>query len=192
VRPLYDDGASTAQEATRDYVLKAEGAPGEAQLINIFGGKITTYRKLAEAVLDQVEPALGQKDPAWTGSRPLPGGAFPVDGADALIAQLAVDYPFLDQRTVVRLIKGYGTLARDMLGDATCMDDLGIAFAAGLTEREATYLLQREWAETADDILWRRSKLGLRYSSSDISALTSWLDTHEREADTLPAAGSEA
>ncbi len=192
VRPLYDDGASTAQEATRDYVLKSEGTPGEPQLINIFGGKITTYRKLAEAVLELIKATLGERGPAWTGTRPLPGGAFLVDGVAQQIAQLATDYPFLDQQTVERLIKAYGTLARDMLGDAACMDDLGIAFAGGLTEREVTYLLQHEWAETADDILWRRSKLGLRYSGSDISALTAWLDAHDRELDALPAAKKEA
>ena len=178
VRPLYDDGASPAQEATRDYVLKTDGAGDEPRLINIFGGKITTYRKLAEAVLAEIEAVLGRRGPAWTGTAPLPGGDFPADGVATLTAELVADYPFLSQPTVVRLIKAYGTRARDILGNATSMNDLGELFGSGLSEREVAYLQQHEWAETTEDILWRRSKLGLRLSRGEVAALSAWLAAH--------------
>ncbi len=184
VRPLFDDGASKAQEATRDYVLKLEGQADEAKMLNIFGGKITTYRRLAEAVLTHIDAALGQTTADWTGTCPLPGGDFAVDGFAQECARLNGDYPFLRDKTAARLVRAYGTLAWQVLRDAQTWDDLGEDFGAGLTKREVEFLQANEWAETAEDILWRRSKLGLRLDATQFDRLATWLEEH-------PTAGSK-
>src|SRR5690606_37221026 len=122
VRPLYDEGASKAQEATRDYVLKIEGRDGEAPLLNIFGGKITTYRRLAEHALEKIEAALGiHPSKGWTAAAPLPGGNFPVDGVEAQISNLVARYPFLSQKLATRLVGLYGTRAGHIMGAATTL-----------------------------------------------------------------------
>jgi glycerol-3-phosphate dehydrogenase len=175
VRPLFDDGASKAQEATRDYVLKVEGADGEPRLVNIFGGKITTYRRLAESVLEKIEEALGRRGAKWTATIPLPGGDFPVEGFAALVEGLKRDFPQLPPALLSRLARSYGTKARAILGKARKEADLGRAFGGGLTEAEVRYLVEQEWARTADDILWRRSKLGLGYSAAERAALEAGL-----------------
>ncbi|WP_062119756.1 glycerol-3-phosphate dehydrogenase [Aureimonas sp. AU40] len=168
VRPLFDDGASKAQEATRDYVLKVEGdaARGEAGLLNGFGGKITTYRKLAEDALERIGERIGAKGAPWTGSRPLPGGDFATDGVGAIEAELSRLAPALDQATVSRMVSAYG---RDALGIAG--NGLGRDLGHGLFEAELGWLVEREWARTAEDVLWRRSKLGLRFSPAEVEAL---------------------
>ena len=178
VRPLYDDGASKAQEATRDYVLKIEGAHGEPKLLNIFGGKITTYRRLAQSAMAEIDAAFGRKDKAWTAGAQLPGGDFPYDGYEAQVSALAADYPFLDDGTARRLVRCYGTLAPRVLGPARMIEDLGRQFGAGLSEREVDYLRTNEWAATAEDILWRRTKLGLHLTQAEKAALGEWLDGH--------------
>ena len=172
VRPLYDDGAKSATAATRDYVLSLDdtGAP----LLNIFGGKITTYRKLAENALKKLTPLIGGGDP-WTANAPLPGGNFKVTDRDQLVAELLGDYPFLDARWALRLIKGYGTEARVILGDARAATDLGQGFGATLTEAEVNWLMSREYARTADDVVWRRTKLGLRLAKDQIAALDAFM-----------------
>jgi len=172
VRPLRDDGASKAQEATRDYVLELEGMQ---PLLSVFGGKITTHRKLAEAAMAKLAPYFPGMPPAWTATGSLPGGDFPWDGVGVLEDALRQRYPFLTEATVDRLVRAYGTLATAILGDARTIDDLGQHFGAGLTAREVTWLRDHEWARSAEDILWRRSKLGLRLSSQQASALTHWL-----------------
>jgi glycerol-3-phosphate dehydrogenase len=182
VRPLYDDGASSATAATRDYVLKLEGAEGEAPMLNIFGGKITTYRRLAEAALDKLAPHTGKKR-KWTSGAPLPGGDFPIDGAPALIAGLIADFPFLSGVWAQRLIRAYGTEARDILGTSAVAADLGEDFGATLTEAEIRWLMEREWARCADDVLWRRTKLGLRIDADGAAALDAFMkDALGREA----------
>ena len=170
VRPLYDDGASSAAAATRDYTLKVEAAGG-APILNIFGGKITTYRKLAEDAMDKIAPFFDNLPGHWTAGVPLPGGDFPVDGVADLVAGLKADFPFLDDRWAKRLVRAYGTDARQLLGHATSADDLGQDFGATLTEAEITWLKDKEYARTADDILWRRSKLGLRLTKGQQAAL---------------------
>ncbi|KQT55346.1 MULTISPECIES: glycerol-3-phosphate dehydrogenase [unclassified Aureimonas] len=178
VRPLYDDGASKAQEATRDYVLKVEGdkAAGEAAVLNAFGGKITTYRKLAEEVLERIGERIGERGSPWTGGQALPGGAFPLDGVGALEARVATAAPRLDQRTVRRLVRSYGLDAPSFLAGA----DLGEDFGHGLFAAEVDWLIAQEWAVTADDVLWRRSKLGLRFSKTEIERLDGYMREHSR------------
>ncbi|MEO9903453.1 glycerol-3-phosphate dehydrogenase [Nisaea sp.] len=171
VRPLFDDGASKAQEATRDYVLREEGEACDGMLVNIFGGKLTTYRRLANSVMKKIEAALGSKGPEWSGSEPLPGGDFPVQDFAARLQDLKQKYPFLDDGTALRIERQYGTLTEVILGDAKTLSDLGRDFGGGLMEAEVRYLMNREWAVTAEDILWRRSKLGLRLSKDQADAL---------------------
>ena len=136
VRPLYDDGASEAQEATRDYVLKLDASEESPALLNIFGGKITTYRRLAEAALAILSRRLplARRPAGWTGQEPLPGGDFPTDGFEALASRTAARYPFLARDTVRRLVRAYGTRAEMLLGGATTQSDLGRTFGADLTK----------------------------------------------------------
>ena len=164
VRPLYDDGAKSATAATRDYVLTLndDGPP----LLNIFGGKITTYRKLAENALKK----LGH-DGAWTAGVSLPGGDFAVEDVEKLRQNLMLAYPFVTDSWALRLIRAYGTNAAVMLGDAGSIADLGTEFGATLTARELDWLMAREFAQTAEDVVWRRSKLGLRLTPAEISAI---------------------
>ncbi|WP_298260177.1 glycerol-3-phosphate dehydrogenase [uncultured Litoreibacter sp.] len=179
VRPLYDDGAKSATAATRDYVLSVydDGAP----MLNVFGGKITTYRKLAEHALGKIAPFFQSVGPDWTAGVALPGGDFPVDGVQGLIDGLTVDYPFLDERWAKRLVRAYGTDAGRMLADAAAPSDLGRHFGATLTEREVRWLMAHEYARRAEDVVWRRSKLGLRMSDAEITLLDDWMQA-ERAA----------
>ena len=177
IRPLYDDGASEAKAATRDYVFELETAEGGPPLLTVFGGKITTYRRLAEAALGKLAPhvrSLGAK-PAWTAHAPLPGGAFPVEGLPALQTDLLARYPFLPADVAERLARTYGTLAGLLLGSATSATDLGLQFGGGLSQLEVDYLIANEWALSAEDILWRRTKLGLFIDAAGARALDDYL-----------------
>jgi len=175
VRPLRDDGATKAQEATRDYVLELQAPPGEAPVLSVFGGKLTTYRRLAEAAMAKLAPYFpGMRGP-WTEGAPLPGGDFPYDGVDALCGEIKRQYPFLPQSTIRRLVRSYGTLTGEMLADSNESPALGRTFGADLTQREVDWLVRTEWARTADDILWRRSKLGLRFDAAGVQALDEYL-----------------
>jgi glycerol-3-phosphate dehydrogenase len=175
VRPLFDDGASKAQEATRDYVLKAQGGGDAAPLLNIFGGKITTYRRLSEAALDIIAGLIGSKGAAWTGSAPLPGGDFPAAGFDTLVAEIKAAYAFLEPAFVRRLARLYGTRAKALLGLSRSLGDLGRHFGADLYEAEIRYLIEHEWARTADDVLWRRTKRGLKLSAQEAAELADFI-----------------
>lgn len=175
VRPLYDDGTSKAQEATRDYVLKTDGDAATGALLNVFGGKITTYRRLSEAAMAEVEAILGRRGPAWTKSAALPGGDFAVDGFDRLVDTLAAEFAGIPRSLLRRLARNYGTETRRILGDASSADDLGIRFGADLHEAEVRFLIDAEWARTAADVLWRRSKLGLRLSADEAKRLDAWM-----------------
>jgi glycerol-3-phosphate dehydrogenase len=174
VRPLYDDGASSATAATREYVLKLDRSAG-APLLNVFGGKITTYRCLAEAALEQIAEVFPNVAEPWTAGVALPGGDFPVDGVQALTQKLVAQYPFLSSRWATRLIKAYGTEAFDVLGQAKSEGDLGQTFGANLTEAEVRWLMDKEFAREATDIVWRRSKLGLRMTQDEIAGLDAWM-----------------
>ena len=167
VRPLRDDGTSAAQEATRDYVLELKGSP---PVLSVFGGKITTFRRLAETVVDRLRPLFPGMKPRWTASAPLPGGDFPWDGVAGLSNDLKRRYPFLTSRTVTRLVRAYGTNAAAVIGEVPGQD-----LGAGLTTTEVDWMVRREWARTAEDVLWRRSKLGLRFSAAEVSVLEHYL-----------------
>ena len=161
VRPLYDDGSTAAQKATRDYLIEAEGTPATPGLVKIFGGKLTTYRRLAEDATARACALLGHTGGPWTAGATLPGGDFPMQGFATLVAGLAADYPFLPPATLDRLARAYGTETRAILGAARSTADLGTHFGAGLFAAEVAHLCRNEWARTPEDILWRRSKLGL-------------------------------
>ncbi|MCP8896136.1 glycerol-3-phosphate dehydrogenase [Shinella daejeonensis] len=180
VRPLYDDGASKAQEATRDYVLKMEADGGKAPLLNVFGGKLTTYRRLAEHALEHIGEAIGPKGGSWTAGSHLPGGNFPVEGFDALVRALAERYPFLAPPHVRRMARLYGTDATAILADAKNPADLGRYFGGDLYEVEIRWLMREEWARHAEDVLWRRTKQGLHLSKEEARTLEDFMITVPR------------
>jgi len=183
VRPLYDDGAKSATAATRDYVLRVEQAGGALPALSVFGGKITTYRRLAEAALEKLRPFLPGMGAGWTAGAPMPGGDFPVDGVPALVAEIRAGRPFIDETFARRLARGYGRDALRIVGEAHAFSDLGRHFGWNLTEAEVRWLMDREWARTADDVLWRRSKLGLRLSADEVAALDAWMaETRKTQA----------
>lgn len=173
VRPLYDDGARSATAATRDYVLRLNLSAG-APVVNIFGGKITTYRRLAEEVVDMLKdhlPVTGH----WTAGAALPGGDFPVDGVPALIEDLCARYEFLTPDWAQRLVRCYGTDVAKIFGEAASLSDLGQHFGAGLYEAELRWLITHEFACTAEDVLWRRTKLGLKLTAAQSDLVENWL-----------------
>jgi glycerol-3-phosphate dehydrogenase len=181
VRPLYDDGVSEAQQVTRDYVLVLEAPAGAPALLNVVGGKITTFRRLAEAALDKLSPHVpAMKPPTDRADTPLPGGDFPVGGLEALADELRGRHPWLAPEHAGRLVTAYGTRAAAMLDGARDMPDLGRHFGADLTEREVAFLMDREWAETAADVIWRRSKLGLRMTAAETAELGNWMASRRR------------
>jgi glycerol-3-phosphate dehydrogenase len=165
IRPLYDDGQSDPSAITRDYVLKLDAGAGDgtagAPLLSVYGGKITTYRKLAEHVLDELRPYFPQMKPAWTLGVPLPGGDLPPGGLAAWIVEMRRRHPQLPEDIVDGIAHRHGSLAPKVLGDARQREDLGEDFGAGLTAAEIDYCIRHEWARTADDVLWRRTKCGL-------------------------------
>jgi glycerol-3-phosphate dehydrogenase len=176
VRPLYDDGSSAAQAATRDYVLELDGDEGEPPLLNIFGGKITTYRHLAEDALAKLSRWLGNAGGPWTQDASLPGGDFPVDGFEELVSELTSGHVAADPALVRRLARAYGVDASKILAA-----EQGIHFGAGLWQSEVVYLLRTEWAVTAEDILWRRSKLGLWLTREEAGRLQEWIEENRRK-----------
>ncbi|MEL7114662.1 MAG: glycerol-3-phosphate dehydrogenase [Pseudomonadota bacterium] len=178
VRPLYDDGAKSATAATRDYVLSYDDSA--APLLSVFGGKITTHRKLAEQAVDKVVAAFPNAGRPWTAEAPLPGGDFAVDGFDTLVTALNAAHAYLPAALARRLVRAYGTDAEKMLAGATALSDLGHDFGAGLFEREVRWLMEHEFAATADDVIWRRTKLGLRLSTDAVAALDAWMKDNRR------------
>jgi len=178
IRPLFDDRAASASAVTRDYVLDLDsGAAGDRPpLLSVFGGKITTYRRLAEHALDRLARFFPAMAGAWTAGRPLPGGDLDGHGGDfrAFAAALAGDHPALDAAWLARLARRHGSRARLVLDGVRRVGDLGRDFGGGLYEREIEYLAAREWAETADDVLWRRTKCGLRMTAGERDAVAAY------------------
>jgi glycerol-3-phosphate dehydrogenase len=181
VRSLYDDGSATPEDITRDYVLVFDQAFRSAPLITVYGGKITTYRRLAEAALAKIAD-LFVPGPPWTDRAPLPGGDFAHDQLEQEVARSRARWPFLSEDDAHRLISAYGTRLERVLANAASLSDLGQHFGAGLTVAEVRYLMQHEWAETADDVLWRRSKLGLKMSADERSVFAQFMADQGRPA----------
>jgi glycerol-3-phosphate dehydrogenase len=178
VRALADERGGSAQSATRDYMLTLDAYPDQAPLVSVYGGKITTYRRLAEGVMDTLKPYLLGAGPAWTAKVPLPGGDLGAGGFHGLLNALAADYPGLPAEHRHRLAVAYGSRARRVLGDAKTLADLGERFAGDLTAREVEYLVDQEWARTAEDVLWRRTKLGLHATPDEVARLERYLSPH--------------
>jgi glycerol-3-phosphate dehydrogenase len=174
VRALYDNRSLREKDLSRDYFLETEAGAGKAPLLSIYGGKLTAARHLAEKVLEKLEPHLPM-GPAWTAQAPFPGGDF--EDVENEIAKARARWKFLSEPFARRLIRAYGTRIEKILGAATCMEDLGMNFGADLTESEVRYLMKEEWAQTPDDILWRRSKLGLHLSKPEQEALARFMET---------------
>ena len=154
---------------------------GGAPLLSVFGGKITTFRKLAESAMEKIEPFFPQMGKPWTAEAKLPGGDFPYEEVDRRIAALSAKFPFIAADNLRRLFRAYGTDVEEMLQGVTSAGDLGRSFGP-LTEREIDWLKRREWVVSADDILWRRSKLGLHMSQAEQDALKDYMaDGQARE-----------
>ncbi|MBV9567742.1 MAG: glycerol-3-phosphate dehydrogenase [Hyphomicrobiales bacterium] len=186
VRPLFDDGSLTASVVTRDYVFDLDAPLGAPPALSVFGGKITTFRRLAEHAMDELSrffPGLG---PAWTEAATLPGGDIPGGDFEDFLADLLARKPFLEAATAWRLARAYGTRIDAVLGNAQREVDLGRAFGAGLSEAEIDYLVHSEWAETAEDILWRRSKLGLHLQPSGVVEIERHLADRRRTGAAVP------
>jgi glycerol-3-phosphate dehydrogenase len=172
VRPLYDDGESDPSSITRDYVLKVDADErARAPILSVYGGKLTTYRRLAEAALETLRPYFPAMPQAWTEGDVLPGGDLPAASRATWIAELTRRYAGLPAAVVTEIAKRHGSKAVDVLGDARTAADLGIDFGNQLTEREVAYLVEHEWARSADDVLWRRTKAGLGMSSAQRTAV---------------------
>lgn len=176
VRSLYDDGSADPSAVTRDYHLELEAAEGGPALLNVYGGKVTTYRRLAEDALKLMAPHLPQMRAPWTADAPLPGGDL-AGGFDALVAMLIQHFPAFEPAMLHRLARRHGSRAADILGTAQLPSDLGEDFGIGLTEREVLYMRDREWARTAEDVLWRRTKLGLHLVGERREAVAERIDT---------------
>ncbi len=182
VRPLHGDRTQAAKDISRDYVLALDAPHREAPLLTVYGGKITTYRRLAEAALEKIADFF-VTGPAWTAHAPLPGGDFPWDGFEALVARACGLWPFLSEAHARRLVAAHGTRVDRILGQARSLEDLGPCFGTELTGAEVRHLMRCEWAERAEDVLWRRSKLGLRLGAEAREALERFM-ADAREAKT--------
>ncbi|WP_082971878.1 glycerol-3-phosphate dehydrogenase [Rheinheimera sp. SA_1] len=173
VRPLLDDESASAQTVTRDYKLELSTQQGKLPLLSVFGGKITTYRKLAEAATDKLTEFFPGASGRWTANQPLPGGDF--SSVEVLSAELRAAYPWLPELLLRRYLRSYGSRARLFLQQAVTLADLGQDFGHGLFAAEVRYLMTEEWAQSAEDILWRRSKLGLYFSPAQTAVLAGFI-----------------
>ncbi|MES2492203.1 MAG: glycerol-3-phosphate dehydrogenase [Pseudomonadota bacterium] len=177
VRPLFDDGKADVTAISRDYVLHLDRTAGPP-VLNVFGGKLTTYRRLAEHALAKAAPHLPHARGEWTATTPLPGGDLPAGGFVPFLAQVRQRWPFLPAAAADRMARAYGTRIEGVLAEATTWDDLGEDFGSWLTEAEARWLVRQEWAVSAEDILWRRTKLGLTCAPETALRLEAWLGTN--------------
>jgi glycerol-3-phosphate dehydrogenase len=177
IRTLAEDGGSNPSRVTRDYFIELDTAGGKAPLLSVFGGKLTTYRHLSERVLKQLAPFFPNSGVAWTGRAILPGGEIPDLNLDGYASALACEHPELPKELVARLARTYGTRSERLLEGVGSLADLGEVFGAGLTSREVDYLVSQEWARTAEDILFRRTKLGLSAPPGMAERLAAYLET---------------
>jgi D-erythritol 1-phosphate dehydrogenase len=177
VRPLLDDKTANPSAVTRDYLLELDTEQGRAPLLSIFGGKITTFRRLAEQAVEILLPFLPHRGRPWTRSAPLPGGEMPAGNFAAFVAEFAARHPFLPAALAQHYARLYGTRAEALIGEATALGDLGQWFGGLLYEREAQFLVDTEWARTAQDILERRTKHGLGLDRGAQARLEQWMAT---------------
>ena len=178
VRPLYDDGESDPSAVTRDYTLVLDVSYPQAPLLSVFGGKITTYRKLSDAVMDKLRPSFPQMTASWTGTKPLPGGNIPNANFESFIAALTRDYPHVPPGVLRAIARRHGSLTRRILGDAAKAEDLGTHFGDTLYAREVEHLIGCEFARTSDDVLWRRTKCGLHMSDEQRAVVGDYVTQH--------------
>jgi glycerol-3-phosphate dehydrogenase len=172
IRPLFDDGTTNPSAITRDYVFRVDGSRDAPPVLSVFGGKITTYRRLAERALEKLVPWFPGLPPAWTARVPLPGG----DGwSEALEATVREQYPGLPHGLLAELLGRHGTLIAEVLGDSRTVSDLGNHLGASLYAREVDYFIGREWARTGDDVLWRRTKCGLHLNAVQRGAVLEYV-----------------
>jgi glycerol-3-phosphate dehydrogenase len=164
VRPLLADDAANLSAVTRDYLLESDATSERAPLLSVFGGKLTTYRRLAEEALDLLAQSLPKMKTAWTANAPLPGGDIPNADFEAFLADFRRSAPWLPEALARRYARAYGTRVDRLLSGARSLSELGEDLGGGVYGAEIDYLLSQEWARTAEDILWRRSKLGLHVS----------------------------
>jgi glycerol-3-phosphate dehydrogenase len=179
VRPLYDDGGVSASTVTRDYVFDLDAAAGQAPLLSIFGGKLTTYRKLAEHALSKLLPVLEVSSRPWTRGAILPGGDIPRGDLDAFTAEMSRSHAYAPPALIRRLCRSYGTRVERILGNARQLSDLGAEIAPGVYEAELNLMRTEEWARTGDDALWRRSKLGLHLDAPARERVKAWFSARE-------------
>ncbi len=176
VRPLYDDGANKAQEATRDYELILDGEAEGAPVLSVFGGKITTYRRLAEQAMDKLGSTFPLMGKAWTAQAPLPGGDFDFRETALWVDNIRGRIPDMPEKQAGRLFRCYGTRTQRLLQGVRRLDDLGEDFGGGLRRHEVDFLMEEEWAKSAEDILWRRTKLGLVFSADQCLRLQAYME----------------
>jgi glycerol-3-phosphate dehydrogenase len=174
VRPLYDDGGVSASTVTRDYVFDLDAPEGQAPMLSIFGGKLTTYRKLAEHALSKLLPVLKVSTLAWTRGAVLPGGDIPRCDLEAFTVEQLRRHAYVPPTLVRRLCRSYGTRVERILGQAKQLSDLGAEVAPGVYEAELNLMRSEEWARTGDDALWRRSKLGLHLDAAAREKVKEW------------------
>ena len=189
VRPLFEVGGgrdSNLSTLTRDYAFEVDHADGKAPLLTVFGGKLTTHRKMAEHALAKLAPFLPFPSPSRTATEALPGGDFGSGGYDEFEAALTGEYPGAPAKQLRRYARLYGTRARDLLAGAKTVADLGRHFGAGLHAREIDFLMDTEWARTAEDVIWRRTKLGLRLSSAEIESVANYVAQRLKLASASP------
>ena len=175
VRPLHDDASGNASAVTRDYVFDLDSPQGGPPLLSVFGGKLTTYRKLAEHALEKLQPAMRFRGKPWTAGSPLPGGDIENADFEAYLNDVRERWNWLPPALARRYAHAYGTRIDRLIGTANELKDLGEHFGDGLYEAEVTYLMRAEWALTDEDILWRRTKLGLHISEETAARLRAWL-----------------
>lgn len=182
VRPLYDDNAENPSAVTRDYIFELDAAGKEAPLLSVFGGKITTFRKLSEHALERLRPFFPTMGPAWTARAHLPGGDMADADFDQFLGELRARYRWLPADLAKHYARLYGTRAHDLIGGATSLDELGTAFTPLFREREARFLIENEWARTAEDLIERRTKHGLHMSEAEKRAFSGWFEGQQAAA----------
>jgi glycerol-3-phosphate dehydrogenase len=178
VRPLYDDGSNDPSAVTRDYTLRVDDEAGRAPVLSVFGGKITTFRRLAEHAMEKLEPYFPGCKAAWTATAALPGSDFGPGGRLAAQGALAGRYPRIPGALMRALFRRHGARTTELLGDAKDAADLGEDFGANLTEREIAYFVEREWARSAEDVLWRRTKAGLQMTDAQRARVAQRMGEH--------------